>query len=668
MCGIAGVYHYASSGVVDESSLIAMRDTMAHRGPDDAGVWVAPHRRAGLAHRRLSIIDLQHNAAQPICNEDGTVWITFNGEIYNHGELRKQLLRGGHRFVTHHSDTEVLVHGFEEWGIDGLIRRLKGMFAFAVFDVRGSILYLVRDRVGIKPLYFSLRQGILLFASEIKALFQYPCLDPEMSSRAMYHYLSFLTAPAPMTLFKDVYKLPAGHLLRIEDHGRLKARRYWDALPGAGIAPGALNSLSAGAREDFYIEGIRTKLEQAVQRRMMADVPYGAFLSGGIDSSTNVAMMKRFTDRPIRTFTVGFSDHGYLNELEYARKVAEHFKTDHHQVLIGEKEMTGYLDNMVYHQDEPIADWVCIPLYFVARLARENGVKVIQVGEGADEQFAGYQGYLDFLRLAQTYWRPFTEYLPAGLQQTAASAARRLARRFPSLASRADIVHRAAHGREPFWTGATLFWETQKEALINKDAFPNETVDEELLASGLLSPAYATTDSFEIIRSFRDRIDACCPQADALTRMIYNEFKLRLPELLLMRVDKITMSTSLEARVPFLDHELVEFTMDIGMQSKIGSETPKRLFKSAVKGLIPDEIIDRPKMGFGAPMKDWLRGPFGTAVQGRLSSSPVMTSGMFNPRFIDWLFAAHQSNRDMSSYIWALYNLSAWHDRWIAGK
>lgn len=662
MCGIAGIYHYGNDRQVVAGVLLAMRDAMIHRGPDGAGIWISSDRKAGLAHRRLSIIDLQETAAQPMCNEDGSLWLSFNGEIYNHMDLRLQLLKRGHRFRTSHCDTEVLLHGFEEWGIEGLLARVKGMFAFTLFDCAHASLYMVRDRIGIKPLYFSLHSGSLLFASEIKALLRYPGLPVGMSARAMYHYLSFLATPAPLTMYEGIYKIPAGHYLKMSAHGKLEACRYWDALPGRGIDPSELKGLSQEAIEQFYIDGIRRRLEKSVEEHMMSDVPYGAFLSGGIDSTTNVALMSRFTDRPVKTFTVGFKDHRYLNELDYARKAASHFKTEHHEVLIDERDMMGYLDDMVYHQDEPIADWVCIPLYFVSRLARENGVKVVQVGEGADEQFAGYEGYLDFLDIDRRYYEPFRRWVPSPLRLALAIGAQSAASLIPSWGSKADLIHRAAHGRETFWTGATLFWETQKRLLVNKGDFPEEKVPSEMIECGLLPVSYLELDSFEVIRGFRDRIDDLRPGAGRLTRMIYNEFKLRLPELLLMRVDKIAMSTSLEARVPFLDHELVQFTMDIGSRWKIGNNRPKLLLRKAVQGWIPDEIIHRPKMGFGAPMKEWLKSDFGRHVKNRLDASHVQRSGLFDKTAIDALFREHKKNKDMSPYLWSLYNLAMWHD------
>lgn len=665
MCGIAGIYNYAGTQAVSQDVLTAMRDTMVHRGPDGAGLWLAADGRVGLAHRRLSIIDLDASAAQPMANEDGRIQVTFNGEIYNHRALRAELAAAGHRFRTDHSDTEVLVHGYEEWGVDGLLQRLHGMWGFAVWDAGERRLTLARDRVGIKPVYFALHNGALLFASEIKALLEYPGLERDISPRAMYHYLSFLTTPAPMTMFKGIYKLPAGHYLQIDASGKLRAQRYWDALPGAGINQRELAGLSQPAREEFYVSGIRERLEKAVEKRMMSDVPFGAFLSGGIDSSTNVALMGRYTDQPVNTFSVGFKDYTHLNELDHAERVAKLFGTRHHEILIDEHDMVGYLDDLVHHQDEPIADWVCIPLYFVSKLARDSGVTVVQVGEGADEQFCGYASYMGYLRLYHRYWQPFRR-MPRMLQRIVAGTAGQVARLHPRFEIYADIISRAAKDREHFWSGATFFWESQKKKLIRAGGIPGETIPPELMDSGLFTESYLETDSFEIIRSFRDRIEKTRPGQDVLTRMIYNEFKLRLPELLLMRVDKITMSMSLEARVPFLDHELVQFTMDIPMEDKVRGGQAKYLLRKAVKGWIPDDIINRKKMGFGAPMTQWLQGDFGHYVENRLLELPLLKCGYFDADYVRGLFRDHRrGRRDNAGYIWVLFNLGAWYEHWL---
>jgi len=669
MCGIAGIFHYRNSGRVEGRVLDAMRDSMKHRGPDGMGSWVSDDKRVGLAHRRLSIIDLSAAAAQPMCNEDGSIWVTFNGEIYNHASLRRELIAAGHTFRTDHSDTEVLVHGYEEWGVNGLAQRISGDYALGLWDARSQKLTLLRDRVGVKPLYFSLQNGTLLFASEIKAILAHPSVSRDIDANAMYHYLSFLTTPAPMTMFKGIHKLPAGHYLQVSVTGELTATRYWDAVPGMGIPADDVKGLSNEARERLYVDGIRKRLEDAVAERMMSDVPFGVFLSGGIDSSTNVALMSRHMDRPVDTFTVGFSDHTHLNELEYARLVSREFKTNHHEVLVEERDMMGYLEELIHSQDEPLADWVCIPLYFVSKLARDNGVTVIQVGEGSDEQFCGYNSYMEYLKLHRKYWKPFTTMLPGPVQHGIAWGAKQAAKFRASLEPYADVVDRAARNRECFWSGCTTFWDVMKAQLISEGSIHSNGIPDELVRTGMLPLSYFQTDSFNVISSFVQPFDKQHPGSDVLTRMIYNEFKLRLPELLLMRVDKITMSVSLEARVPFLAHKLVEFSMDIPMGPKTRNGTAKYLLKKAVEGIIPDEIIYRKKMGFGAPMSQWLKGDFGTQARSRILGSSLLDRGYFNRDYIEKLFSDHRSgNRDTSLYIWTLFNLTSWYDYWIESK
>jgi asparagine synthase (glutamine-hydrolysing) len=397
---------------------------------------------------------------------------------------------------------------------------------------------------------------------------------------------------------------------------------------------------------------------------MMADVPFGVFLSGGIDSSTNVALMSELMDRPVDTFTVGFRDHRHLNELEEARLVARHFRANHHEILIDESDMRSYLDSLVYHQDEPIADWVCIPLYFVSKLARDSGVTVVQVGEGSDEQFCGYNSYMGYLDLYRRYWKPFQRVIPSAMQRFFAAMARYAAQYRPSLDVYADIIDRASRNREHFWSGATVFWELTKRRLVDYAALQSST--EGAMLADFCPPGLGDFDSFRLIESFQKNLRATAPDADVLTRMIYNEFKLRLPELLLMRVDKISMSTSLEARVPFLDHKLVELSMDIPMQWKVKNGIPKYLLKKAVTGLIPDEIITRKKMGFGAPMSQWMRGDFGSFVKSTLLKSKLLNRGFLNKDYIIGLIEENQSGRrDNSLYLWTLFNLTAWYDRWI---
>lgn len=665
MCGIAGFYNYRNTAPVDRDVLLRMRDVVPHRGPDGAGAWFSDEGRVALGHRRLSIVDLSETANQPMLDGRDLV-VTFNGEIYNHRELRATLTNSGYNFHTDHSDTEVLLHGYREWGLGGLLKRLEGDFAFAIWDGRKRRLSLARDRVGVKPLYFASSGGAFIFGSEIKSILEHPAVVRDIDPMAMYHYLSFLTTPAPQTMFAGVWKLPAGCWLEVEE-GAIRAGRYWDAVPGQGIDPAETKGLSDKALEAFYVDGIRSRLEEAVEKRMMADVPVGVFLSGGVDSSTNVALMSRHSNGPVRTFTIGFKDHQHLNELDHARRIADRYQTEHHEILIEEADMVGYLEQLVHHQDEPIADWVCIPLHFVSKLAKDAGVTVIQVGEGADEQFCGYASYMGYLRLYHRYWHPFRSYLPGFARKGIAGMAMAAARMRPSLMVYADIIDRAAHDREHFWSGATVFWENMKHIIVNPEAFQPAPVDADMRATGLLPPDYEETDTFNIIHSFLGPFDAAHPGQDALTRMIHNEFRLRLPELLLMRVDKITMSSSLEARVPFLDDKLVSFTMDIPEAWKTRGGEPKYLLKKAVEDLLPHDLIYRKKQGFGAPMSEWLRGRFGQQARDTIMQSQLMQRGFFKTDAVEALIEAHrQGSADNSLYIWTLFNLAAWHDYWIS--
>lgn len=667
MCGIVGLLSYGS-GTVDRAVLRRMRDVMGHRGPDGAASWTSEDGKIGLGHRRLSIVDLNVAATQPMPNEDGKVIITFNGEIYNHALLRPDLVARGHRFRTDHSDTEVLVHGYEEWGIDGLLERVEGDYAFGIWDEQKGVLTLARDRIGVKPLYFARINGCFAFASEMKALVEHPDFSPEIDPFAMYHYLSFLTTPAPLTMMRGIYKLPAGCRMTVDRSGNAKISRYWDAVPGRGIDRRETARLSDAALEEFYIDGIRDRLRSGVEKRMMSDVPMGVFLSGGVDSSTNVALMSEFSSRPVETFTIGFSDYKHLNEYDSANQIARQFGTNHHEVSISKKDMIEYLPKMLHSQDEPIADWVCIPLYYVSKLAHDSGMKVIQVGEGSDEQFCGYSGYMSYLKMYHKYWTPFRKYLPQPAQRFAAGTAGLLSGMHPKFPVYADIIDRAARSREHFWSGAMVFPDLMKSQLVDSAGITVAT-GEHTDALDLTNPEYLELDSFNIVRSFLGPLDANFPKLDALTRMIHSEFRLRLPELLLMRVDKIGMSESLEARVPFLDHKLVEFSMDIPEEWKIKGGEPKYLLKKAVEGLIPDNIIYRKKMGFGAPMSDWMRSDFGRAVRTSVLSSGLLKRGFLNVSYIEKLFDWHLTGRaDTGLYLWAIYNLTAWYDLWIDRK
>jgi len=664
MCGIVGILNTHRSDGIDSGLLASMRDAMMHRGPDGDGLWISENGKVGLAHRRLAIVDLSDLAAQPMSNHDGSIWVTFNGEIYNHTALRKELESYGWVFKTDHSDTEVLVHGYVHWGLKGLVSRLEGMFAFAIWDEKEQILSLARDRVGIKPLYFTRCNGRFYFASEIKSILADPTIERDISPQALNHFLSFMVAPAPLTMFKDIFKLPAAHVMQIDRNGDLRTQRYWDAEPGQGIAPEETTGLTESDLENFYTRGIRGRLEDAIEKRMMSDVPFGVFLSGGIDSSANVALMSQMIDRPVDTFTVGFKDHAHLNELEHADRIARDFKTNHHEVLIDEANMTDYLSDLVHSQDEPIADWVCIPLYFVSKLAKDSGVTVVQVGEGSDEQFCGYDSYMKYLNLHKRFWRHYTGMTPKVLRQFIGQLSMSMSRYTNRYDKFLEVLNRAGKDQELFWTGANAFWNVHKERVFQSSSDGDAVAA--LAESGLNVDGMNAKESAEVISSYLDLLDKRHPGIDQLNRMAFSELRLRLPELLLMRVDKICMSTSIEARVPFLDHKLIEFTMDIPMEWKIKGGESKYLLKKALEDVLPQETLYRPKMGFSAPMADWLRGSFGTYAKECVLGSRLLKRNFLNRDHIEYRFTEHMEGRqDNALHLWTLFNLTSWYDHWI---
>jgi asparagine synthase (glutamine-hydrolysing) len=592
-----------------------------------------------------------------LSNEDGSVWVTFNGEIYNHADLRKQLVAAGHRFQTDHSDTEVIVHAYEEWGIDGLVKAIEGDFAIGLWDDRNKELFLIRDRIGVKPLYYTDIGGVIHFASEIKAILKHPQVPRALDRRAMRHYLAFLTTPAPWTMFEGIYKLPAGYYLHVSQEAGIRVTCYWDALPGQSGFD--LNPRASFDDPDLIAE-VRSRLAASVAKRVMSDVPIGVMLSGGIDSTTNVALMSAIMSQPVNTFTVGFRDYPALNETDEARKIASIYGTSHHEVLIERQDMEGYIDSLVHTQDEPIADWVCIPLHFVSQLVRDSGVRVVQVGEGADEQFIGYQHYLNYYRLRRYFWKYYL-HAPSIVRKSLASVMGAVADRIPKFHRHAEFLERAALRGELFWSGSVVYWDRFKRMLLGEgDGTPQGCLVD--------SNYYGGTDvreTADLIREMYRPYDESGRGDGVLQRMIYSEFKLRLPELLLMRVDKISMASSIEARVPFLDHHMVNLTMELPDSVRLGKANLKSVLKQAVRNDVPPATLARKKRGFDAPMAEWLREGFGMDVEGQILNSPLVRSGTLNGPFIRSLFREHRSGIDRAIFIWVIFNLTQWHNYWI---
>lgn len=642
MCGIAGIFNYSNiQPEITQVLLTRMSDIIRHRGPDDDGTYISKDRTVGFTFRRLAIIDLSPAGHQPMSNADGSVWIVFNGEIYNHMKLRAELEHAGYRYKSR-SDTETLIYAYEHWG-ERFVDRLEGMFAIGIHDARNQKLLLYRDRIGIKPLYYTRTKGQFIFGSEIKAILEHPSVGKKVDEHALYHYLTFIHTPAPLTLFHEIKKLEAGHYLIVDREGNVRDEEYWDA-----IIPHSDERFDPARYKDeeTIAANILRILEDAIGKRMMSDVPFGVFLSGGIDSSANVALMSRLMDRPVETFSVAIKGQEDTNEFQWARKVARLYKTNHHEILIDDDGFLGLLPTIVFHQDEPLADPVCFPLYHVSKLARDNGVIVVQVGEGSDEQFCGYRNYLRMASLMQM--NRWARWIPTPLKQLAYRTAT------PFLKSkrmdyRQNIVKNLALGDPIFWGNAIAFYEREKKKLLT-DSF---------LASmnGEYSYSFAARRFEKLLRE---------KDAEVTEQIVYWELKNRLAELLLMRVDKVTMATSIEARVPFLDHKMVEYSMNIPGVLKTRNGITKYILKKALRGIIPDEIIDRRKIGFAGSGKNMMtKEIFSHAKKLMLNSS----HDYFDKPYLKGLLSEYErKGYNYTPQLWTLYNFELWWKWWIEGE
>jgi asparagine synthase (glutamine-hydrolysing) len=662
MCGIVGSFHPAGR-IADPAVIVRMRDRMPHRGPDGCGLWMSMDHRCGLAHRRLSIIDLSDTAAQPMTNQAGTVALTFNGEIYNHAQLRRELQAlGKYEWKTDHSDTEVLLHAYEEWGLE-FVHRLYGMFAVGIYDARDpdrAALHLIRDRVGIKPMYFARTHGgEWLFASEIRAIVAHPDITAEMDRTAFWHYLTFIVAPAPLTMFRGIFKLPAGHTMTIDHEGRATVRRFWDCLPDRVRT---LTERDISERE--AVTELTRLLKQSVARRMVSDVPFGVLLSGGVDSSMNVALMSELMDRPVSTFTIGYRGKEDYNEFQYARRISERYRTDHHETLIDRGEMQDFLPLLVRLQDEPIADNVCIPLYFLAKLVKDSGTTVVQVGEGADENFLGYWWCEHYRRLEEAVYDPARRRLPWWRRAAAALTQPRASISGEAL----EVQERARRGEELFWGGAVCWWGERRRCLTpNRTPFAQEI---DCPVEGLVPEGHRTLDSHAVVRDYVATLDGRLDHPEVLQKMPYLEMKLRLAEHLLMRVDKLTMAHAVEARVPFLDHDVVEFATRLPPSYKLRDGVCKRVLKQAAEPYLDHDMIYRRKQGFGAPMEEWFReGDFGARCLAAFERSALTAEGFFDRDYFTGLLKDQIAGRQSASFqIWTVMNAVLWHASWIEGR
>ena len=630
MCGIAGFAEQHQRGgwigvdTVEENTALlrAMCAAIRHRGPDDEGIRVMPG--AALGMRRLSIIDLA-TGHQPMHNEDSTVWVVFNGEIYNYAELRADLVNRGHRFYTA-SDTETIVHAYEEWGEDAF-RRLRGMFGIALWDSRDGSLLLARDRVGIKPLHFAVTGGRLYFGSEIKSILAADAVEPALDFQALDHYLSFLYTPRDASIFAGIRKLPPGHLLRWRN-GTADIRRYWE-LPAEEHMP---------ASEEEAVEALRAVLRDAVRSHLMSEVPLGAFLSGGVDSSLVVGLMAEASSRPVRTFSIGFDDPRY-DELEHARSVARHFGTEHHEFVV-KPDALAIIDDLIGHFDEPFGDSSAIPTWYVSEIARRH-VTVVLSGDGGDELFGGYERYSPHPRIAA-----FDRWSPPATRSVASLVWPLL----PHGATGKNFLRRAARDeRGRYLDQIGYFQRDEKDALLTGD----------------VRGRIAGTDAEARLATHFARFGGLPWHG----QMMNFDFETYLPEDILTKVDRMSMAHSIESRVPLLDNNVVDFAARLPAALKIKNGRKKHVLKEAAAGLLPAGILARRKQGFAVPVGGWFRGDLREFFSDVLLSARARERGYFEPRFVERLVREHvTSRRDHTLRLWGLVVFELWHREYLDNR
>jgi asparagine synthase (glutamine-hydrolysing) len=628
MCGIAGFIDLWDSGerrAVEEraETLDRMCRVITHRGPDDQGTLIKPGVALGM--RRLAIIDLV-SGHQPISGEDGSVTIVFNGEIYNFQEIKPKLEARGHIFKTH-SDTEAIVHAYEEYG-PGCLKELRGMFAFAIWDDKQRTLFVARDRVGKKPLYYTITpSGTFVFGSELKSLLEHPDVERELDPKAVDAYFTLGYVPDPLSIFRNIHKLPPGHYLTFTN-GRVDVQQYWDFEFREG---------PQRSKAD-YLDELRELLDESVRLRLISDVPLGAFLSGGIDSSTVVGLMARHTSQPVKTFSIGFHEDSY-NELEFARLTAKKFGTDHHEFFVT-PDICAVVDELVWHFDEPFADSSAIPTYMVSKLARDH-VTVVLSGDGGDELFGGYTRYV--VERKRGGFKRLPKPLREGLM-------RPLSERLPHATWGRNYLHNVS--LDPvarYLDSVSVFTSLNRKSLYTTDFFDQ------------VGPGGYAGDLF---RELEKKVKTDEP----LDRLLYLDSKTYLPGDILTKVDRMSMAVSLEARAPLLDHKLIDFVTEVPASLKLAGLETKHLLKEAVKDLIPTEILHRPKQGFGVPIQEWINQQLRTRIRDTLSDARTRQRGYINSDYLDVLLDEHErGRRDHSMGLWSLLMFELWHRRFVDG-
>lgn len=624
MCGIAGKVHLTPGARSNAAEIEAMLRPITHRGPDGQGVYL--DGPAGLGHLRLSIIDLS-TGDQPMTNEDSTVWIVFNGEIYNYQALREQLVARGHTFRTR-SDTEVIVHLYEEYGVD-CVRHLRGMFGFAIWDVPRQRLFVARDRVGIKPVYYCQTPDTLLFASELKAILADSAVSRDMNSAALRQFFAFYYLPGEETLFKSIRKLPPGHYV-VAEQGNVSVQRYWDLT---------FTTERWGRSFDDVVDELYDLLGSTVRDHMIADVPVGVLLSGGVDSSAVLSFAVQGTEKKVKAFTVGFDGNQVVDERPYARLAAQRFGAEHHELTITADDFWNFLPSYVWHMEEPVCEAPAVALYYVTKLAREH-VKVVLSGEGGDEAFAGYPNYPHMLGLDRIRRSLGPLARPAGA--TAEFAGKLLGM---------DRVHRYAYAMERPLSAYYFSRTSSPTTYFNQNAagfFSSEFLD----ASAASSPGGFMAGVLEPVRN-----------ASLLDRMLYADTKTWLPDDLLVKADKMTMANSLELRVPLLDHVVLEFAASLPPEHKVQGAETKRALKAAFAKVLPKEVLTRKKAGFPVPFNGWMRGPLAGRIAELLLGRQARSRGIFAPGRVEQLLADNRRTGAFAKEIFCLIVVELWYRR-----
>lgn len=619
MCGICG-FNWSEKKLIEEMAAI-----ISHRGPDQSGSFV--DNGVSLGHRRLSIIDLSDKGIQPMHNEDESIFIVYNGEIYNFKDLKGTLEKNGHSFQSD-TDTEVIIHAYEEWGID-CVKRLRGMFAFAIWDSNEKQFFLARDRLGIKPLYYYYESGKFIFSSEIKSILMDKTIIKEIDPEAMYYFLGYEYVPAPRTMFRDIRKLLPGHTLLFKD-GKTTINKYWNLVFSNTIHD-----------EKYFSEKIYDLLKESVRLRLMSDVPLGAFLSGGIDSSSIVGLMSQLVDEPIKTFSIGYEDESF-SEFEYARQVSELFGTDHKEILVNPQSIEIF-EKAVWHLDEPMSELSAIPVYLLCQKAKKD-VTVCLSGEGGDELFVGYDRFV--ASRSDAYYR----IIPEIIRKNGISS---IVNKIPPQSQKkgaVNIVKRFIEGSDLPLEGRHMRWQY----------FSNQKEENELY-SGSFKEKTSHIKPFEIV----DKYYQSCSLDDRLAKEIYSEINTYLVDNVLMKVDKMSMANALEVRVPYLDHHFVELCATIPSNLKLNGFTTKYILKKTMSRLLPKNIIYRKKQGFSIPIKNWLRNELKEYMEDLLINSDVIKEN-FDSYYLKKLMEQHiRGSHNHSHRLWALMNIELWHRKFF---